>query len=65
MITKEQIDRINVLSKKSKSQCLTDEEKEEQKKLRSLYVKSFKDNLASQLKMIKVVDEKPKNKNYN
>lgn len=62
MITKEQINRINVLSQKSKSQCLTDDEKEEQKVLRSLYVKSFKDNLASQLKMIKVVDEKPKDK---
>jgi uncharacterized protein YnzC (UPF0291/DUF896 family) len=65
MITKEQIDRINILSKKSKSQCLTDEEKEEQKILRALYVKSFKDNLASQLKMIKVVDQKAKDKKNN
>jgi uncharacterized protein YnzC (UPF0291/DUF896 family) len=63
MVTKEQIDRINLLAKKSKSQNLTDEEKEEQKLLRSLYVKSFKDNLISQLNMIKVVDDKPKDKN--
>lgn len=63
MVTKEQIDRINLLAKKSKSQNLTDEEKEEQKILRSLYVKSFKDNLISQLNMIKVVDDKPKDKN--
>jgi uncharacterized protein YnzC (UPF0291/DUF896 family) len=63
MVTKEQIDRINILAKKSKSQNLTPEEKEEQKLLRSLYVKSFKDNLISQLNMIKVVDDKTKDKN--
>lgn len=47
MITDAQIARINELSKKSKSQGLTEDEAAEQQKLRRLYIQSFKDNLSS------------------
>ena len=48
------IDRINVLAKKKKEGTITPEELKEQDKLRKEYIKLFK----SQLKAIKVVDEK-------
>lgn len=57
MITKEQIDRINELSRKSKLQELTDPEKEEQAKLRRLYIDSFKESLVGQLENTYIVDE--------
>ncbi len=60
MITKEKIDRINELAKKSKTaEGLTASEKEEQKELRREYIDSFKANLRSQLEMIKVEDINP------
>ncbi len=43
------IDRINYLARKSRSEGLTDKEKEEQKILREEYVMSFKRSLVSQL----------------
>ncbi len=50
MITQEKIDRINALSRKSKTpEGLTPEEKEEQKVLRAEYVAAFKQSLVSQL----------------
>ena len=50
MITQEKIDRINALSRKSKTpEGLTDAEREEQKVLRSEYVAAFKESLVSQL----------------
>jgi uncharacterized protein YnzC (UPF0291/DUF896 family) len=55
MVTKEQIARINELAKKQKEIGLTDEEKKEQEKLRRLYIDSFKENLRSQLKNVKIV----------
>lgn len=55
MVTKEQINRINELAKKQKEIGLTAEEKSEQEKLRRLYIDSFKENLRSQLKNIKLV----------
>ena len=57
MITKEQIDRINVLARKSKAEGLTDSEKEEQAKLRRLYIDSFKESLIGQLENTYIVDE--------
>lgn len=57
MITKEQIDRINELAHKSKAQGLTDPEKEEQAKLRRLYIDSFKESLVGQLENTYIVDE--------
>lgn len=46
--------RINELYHKSKAEGLTEEEKEEQAKLRAEYVQSFKRNLQSQLDSISV-----------
>lgn len=59
MVTQEQIDRINVLAKKSKTpEGLTEEEKIEQQKLRRLYIDSFKESLVGQLENTYIVDEK-------
>lgn len=52
------IDRINELSRKSKSVGLTEEEKLEQATLRKEYVASFKASLVAQLENTYVVDEK-------
>lgn len=57
MISKEQINRINELARKSKQSGLSAEEKEEQAKLRKLYIDSFKENLISQLENTYIVDE--------
>ena len=57
MITKEMIDRINYLAKKSKSEIgLTEEEIAEQKKLREEYIKEFRKNFKEQLNNIEIVD---------
>lgn len=53
----ERIARINELYHKSQEQGLTEEEKEEQTKLRKEYVASVRNNLKSQLDNI--VIEKP------
>lgn len=57
MITKEQIDRINELARKSKEKELSEEEKKEQAQLRRLYIDSFKENLIAQLENTYIVDE--------
>lgn len=57
MISKEQINRINELARKSKQSGLSAEEKEEQAKLRRLYIDSFKENLISQLENTYIMDE--------
>ena len=51
------IDRINELARKSKAEWLTDPEKEEQAKLRRLYIDSFKESLVGQLENTYIVDE--------
>ena len=48
----ERIARINALYHKSKAEGLTEEEKEEQKKLREEYVASVRGNLKAQLENI-------------
>lgn len=58
MITKEQIDRINELARKSKADGLNEEEKQEQAKLRRVYIDSFKESLVGQLENTYIVDEK-------
>ena len=59
MVTQAQIDRINELSKKSKTpEGLTEEEKAEQQVLRRLYIDSFKESLVGHLENTYVVDEK-------
>lgn len=57
MITQEQIDRINELARKSKESGLSDAEKEEQAKLRALYIDSIKKSLTSQLDNTYIVDK--------
>lgn len=56
MITKEQIDRINELARKSKSEGLTPEETEEQHKLRRLYIDQFKKNTKAAIDNVVIVN---------
>jgi len=56
MITKEDIDRINFLARKSKTSELTQEEKEEQQRLRRKYIDWIKLQVRTQLDSIKIVD---------
>ncbi|MDO5707433.1 MAG: DUF896 domain-containing protein [Andreesenia angusta] len=56
MISKEKIERINELSKKSKEIGLNEIEKEEQKKLRKEYIDAVKLSLKSQLDNIEIID---------
>ena len=59
MVTQAQIDRINELSRKSKTpEGLTEEEKAEQQVLRRLYIDSFKESLVGHLEITYIVDEK-------
>lgn len=51
------IERINELAKKAKTEGLTEREKEEQKKLRREYIDSVVGNLRSQLDNTYVLDE--------
>ncbi len=48
-MTKEKIERINFLAKKSRAEGLSEEEKQEQAILRREYIDSFKASLVSQL----------------
>ncbi|MBR3679859.1 MAG: DUF896 domain-containing protein [Oscillospiraceae bacterium] len=52
------IDRINELSRKSKSVGLTEEEKAEQTKLRNEYRAAFRASLVGTLESTVIVDEK-------
>lgn len=56
-MNQEKIERINWLSRKSKSEGLTPEELEEQAFLRREYIDDFKRNLRAQLDLIDIVDE--------
>lgn len=58
MVTQEQINRINELACKSKAEGLNEAEKEEQAKLRRIYIDSFKESLVGQLENTYIVDEK-------
>ena len=59
-LNQEKIDRINFLARKSRTDGLTDAEKEEQLALRQEYVAAFRQSLTSQLDHTWVVDEKGK-----
>lgn len=52
------IDRINFLARKSRSEGLSNAEKEEQALLRREYIDSFKRSLVGQLENTYIVDEK-------
>ena len=55
-MTQEKINRINELSRKQKSEGLTEEEKQEQYVLRREYIESFKASLVSQLENTYIVE---------
>lgn len=54
MMTKEKIERINELARKSKAEGLNDAERQEQQVLRREYIESMKVNLRGQLDNIDV-----------
>jgi len=56
MLTKEKMNRINELARKSKETDLTAEEKKEQKTLRDEYISVFRENFKAQLESIEIVD---------
>jgi len=58
MITKEDIDRINFLSRKSREQELSNEEKAEQQVLRKKYIEYIKSQVKVQLDSIEYVEDK-------
>ena len=51
-----QLERINELARKEKSSGLTPEEKQEQKELRTAYIKAYRENLRKQLDNIVLVE---------
>ncbi len=51
------LDRINELYKKSKTEGLTKEEQEEQDKLRKNYIESVRRNLRGQLENVSIVEK--------
>lgn len=55
-MNKEEIARINFLAKKSREEGLSEEEKEEQARLRKKYIEEFKMSLRGQLENIEIVD---------
>ncbi|MBO5651665.1 MAG: DUF896 domain-containing protein [Selenomonas sp.] len=57
MITKELIARINELSRKQRSVGLNDEEKQEQKNLREIYLEGIRGQMRQMLDNIEIVDE--------
>lgn len=59
MLSKEKLDRINILANKAKNGSLTESEKIEQKLLREEYLEAFRENFKRQLDNIEVryVDE--------
>ncbi len=57
MITKEKIDRINELARKSKVEALSAEEKAEQNTLRKEYIESIKAGVKAQADRIKFVED--------
>ena len=54
---KEKLDRISELSRKSRVEELTLEEKEEQKKLREEYINAIRTNFRSILENIEIEDK--------
>ena len=57
MITKELITRINELSRKQRSVGLNDEEKQEQKNLREIYLEGIRGQMRQMLDNIEIVDK--------
>lgn len=57
MLSKEKMDRINHLARKSKSEGLNPEEKKEQDKLRKEYLEAFRSSFKKTLDNVIIVDE--------
>lgn len=57
MLSKDKMDRINHLARKSKSEGLTEDEKQEQQVLRQEYLEKFRENFKGHLKRIKFVED--------
>lgn len=57
MLSKEKLDRLNLLARRAKNEGLTKEEKKEQQELRQEYLKNFRKSFRSQLENIEIVDE--------
>lgn len=56
MLSKEKLERINLLAKKAKNEGLSDKEKEEQKRLREEYLTNVRRSFKNQLKTMTVID---------
>ena len=56
MLSQEKIDRINELSKKSKTAGLSIEEAKEQTKLRQEYLASFRSSMRETIENVQVID---------
>lgn len=50
------LDRINFLARKSRNEGLSEQEKEEQQKLRKQYIEAYRGNLKATLDNIVIVD---------
>lgn len=57
MISKEKLDRINELARKSKSDGLTDKEQKERHELRQEYLQNVRKSFKNELKSMTVVDK--------
>ncbi len=55
MLSREKIDRINYLARKSKNEGLTQMEKKEQEKLRKEYLENFRKDFKTKLESIELV----------
>ncbi|RKQ37566.1 DUF896 domain-containing protein [Oceanobacillus halophilus] len=56
MLSKEKLNRINELAKKSKNEGLSNNEKEEQRSLREEYLKNVRKSFKNQMKSMTVID---------
>lgn len=56
MMSKEKLSRINDLAKKSKAEGLSNEEKQEQAKLREEYLQNIRKSFTNQITTMTVID---------
>lgn len=57
MLSKDKIDRINHLARKSKGEGLTDDEKNEQDSLRKEYIEKFREHFKGHMNRVKFVED--------
>ena len=55
-MNQEQINRINILARKSKTEGLSEEEKKEQAFLRQMYIEAIRKNFRAQMDQIDVIE---------